>query len=381
MVLILFIVSRFLLVLGSISAQKIIPYLGFFPFKELLVEYYLPSWLSAFANFDGIHYLLIAKQGYSQWEQAFFPVYPLFIHFFSFIIPHPLIAALVISNGSLLIGLIFFQKLLKGWGIKTLSPIMFLLSFPTAFFFGVVYTEGLFFMFFILSLYFLHRKQYWLAGLFAALSSCTRLIGVFLIVPFFFHFIAENNKILNIYKFKIKNFKFVLFSPFLGLISYMVYLYKTTGDPLFFFNSQPIFGAHRSTHFILLPQVYYSYVKILLTAAHDFQWYLSFFEMGVFSLIFIILILDLLSILKNISKPTAHTLSLLGLNIFSFINLVLPTLTGTFSSIPRYTLFSFSLFIFLGRIQSNALKILIAILLGIVQIILFGFFIQGYFIG
>ena len=391
MVFALFVISRLLLFFTTFIAQMTVPYLGFFPYKELLVEYHLPTWISSFANFDGIHYLLIAKQGYSQWEQAFFPLYPLLIKIVSFIIPNYLVASLLISHISFAIGLIFFNKLLKVWGIKTSWPLFFLLSFPTAFFFGVVYTEGLFFMLFILSLYFLHKKNYWLAGICAALSSLTRLIGIFLVIPFFFSLLVENKLTLKRFALCVTRNTLLLLSPFLGLLSYMSYLWLTTGDPLFFFNSQPLFGANRSTHLILLPQVYYRYIKILFTATHDFQWYLSIFEMVVFSFVFTILIVDLIKILKRIFRPSANLrglqrpittiYSLLGLNIFSFINLVLPTLTGTFSSIPRYALFSLSAFLYLSQIKSQAIKISIFFVFFTLQIVLFSLFIQGYFVG
>jgi len=410
---IIFVVSRLLLFLGAFIAQKTVPYLGFFPYKELLVEYHLPSWISACANFDGIHYLLIAKQGYSQWEQAFFPLYPLLIKALTFVIPNSLVAALFISNTSFAIGLIFFQKLLKRWGLQTNTLILFLLAFPTAFFFGIIYTESLFFMLFILSLYFLYKKKYWLAGICAAFSSATRLIGIFLIIPFFFHFITDYKGTLKSFNISALRFKPVLFSPLLGLFSYMFYLWRTTGDPLFFFNSQPLFGANRSTHLIFLPQVYYRYLKILFTASHNFQWYLSFFEVGIFSVVFIVLILDLVKIVMNISsfRPASggeksserserknsnasldfsitsffrndrDVMNRLGLNIFSLINIILPTLTGTFSSIPRYTLFSFSFFLYLAQLKSRGIKIGIFVAFVTLQIILFSLFIQGYFVG
>ena len=371
---IIFVISRLLFFLVIFIAQKTVPYLGFFPYKELLVEYNLPSLISACANFDGIHYLLIAKQGYSQWEQAFFPLYPLLIRTLTFIIPNYLISSLIISNASLVTGLIFFRKLLEKWKMETLFPIIFLISFPTAFFFGVVYTESLFFMLFVLSLYFLHKKKYWLAGICAALSSATRLIGIFLIIPFFFSLFMEK-------KTQIKRYALFLLSPLLGLFSYMLYLRFTTGDPLFFFNSQPIFGAHRSTHFILLPQVYYRYLKILFTASHNFQWYLSLFEMSIFTLVFVVLIFDLLKNIKQLSQSITKTYTLLGLNIFSFTNLLLPTLTGTFSSVPRYALFSFSFFLYLAQLKSRSIKIGIFVAFVTLQIILFSLFIQGYFVG
>lgn len=391
MVFLLLVVSRIALLITSFVANILVPYLGFFPYKELLVEYKFPTWVSSLASFDGIHYLLIAKQGYSQWEQAFFPLYPLLIRFFSLITSNYLIAALLISNISFGIGLFFFQKLLKEWKIKSAWPLFFLLSFPTAFFFGVVYTEGLFFMLFILSLYFLHKKQYLLASICATLASATRLIGIFLFIPFFLHFFAENKISFKNFKFKINNLVFILLSPFIGLFAYMVYLWITTGDPLFFFNSQPLFGANRSTHLILLPQVYFRYLRILLTANHDFQWCLSLFEMTIFSFVFLILVADLAKVMKHIKMPSANlrglqrpiktSYFLLGLNIFSLINLVLPTLTGTFSSVPRYALFSLSAFVYLAQIQSKSIRIGIIILFVTFQILLLSLFVQGYFIG
>lgn len=357
-------------------AQRFVPYLGFFPYKELLVEYNLPTWISSFANFDGIHYLLIAKQNYSQWEQAFFPLFPLLIHFIFFIVPNYLIAALLLSNGTFIVGLLFFKKLLHMWGVKTISPLLYLLAFPTAFFFGAAYTESLFFMLFVLSLYFLYKKNYYLAGLFAALSSATRLIGVFLTIPFLFHFLERSKK-------KELSFNLVILSPLIGLFTYMAYLFFTTGDPLFFFNSQPIFGANRSTHLITLPQVYFRYFKILFLAAHDFQWYLSLFEMVIFTLVFTVLVLELYKSIKRLKMASGNLRGgqRLGMVLFSLVNLVLPTLTGTFSSVPRYALFSLSFFIVLGEIKNPILRILIFTFFIVSQIVLLSLFVQGYFIG
>lgn len=377
-----FAVSRFLLFLGAIIAQKTVPYLGFFPYKELLKEYGLPAWISSFANFDGIHYLLIAKNGYSQWEQAFFPLYPILIKALSFIVSNYLVAGLLISNISFAVGLVFLKKLFEGWGIKTTAPLLFLLLFPTAFFFMAIYTEGLFFMLFVLSLYSLGKKNYWAAGLCAALSSATRLIGIFLFIPFFFHFLAEYKGVLKSSKFHVLGYRiFVLISPLLGLFSYMAYLWATTGNPLFFFTSQPIFGAHRSTHLILLPQVYYRYAKILLTASHDFQWYLSLFEVGIFSFVFFIVILNLLQDFMDKKTSRQIRYEKIGLGFFSLVNLILPTLTGTFSSIPRYALFSLSLFLYLGCLKSQKIQFFLMTMLLTMQVVILALFIQGYFVG
>jgi len=274
MLIIYFVLSRVFLFLCSSIAQKTVPYLGFFPYKELLVEYNLPPWVSAFANFDGIHYLLIAQQGYSQWEQAFFPLYPLLIKIVSFIIPNYLVVALLISNICFAIGVLIFHTYLKMISVETSHrdisthaswSLLFLLTFPTAFFFGVVYTEGLFFMLFILSLYFLHKKNYWLAGICAALSSFTRLIGIFLIIPFFFHLIAEKQIDFKNLKFKIKNYIFLLVSPLLGLLSYMSFSCLFLPSSAFFLTCL-ISGSQRATLFFSLTPSRYSAQIGLLTS-------------------------------------------------------------------------------------------------------------------
>lgn len=366
-------------------SQKIIPYLGFFPYGDQLLNFDLPSWIYALANFDGLHYLSIARNGYAQYEQAFFPLYPILINFFSpFFSNNQLITGLIISNISFLLGLIILYKYLKlifpkDRGSNMLTVIALLL-FPTSFFFGAVYTEGLFFLFLITTLYFLKKNNYLFAGLFAFFASLTRLVGVFLIIPIIFHFFSQNKKTIIHHLLSIA-------SPLIGLGIYCLYLYQTTGDPLFFVTSQPIFGANRSSNLILLPQVYWRYFKIFITAAHDPRFYVSVVEFLIFNFVFIVLILDLLKNLgimnlkfnRNL-KFKISNFNLLGLNLFSLANLILPTLTGTFSSIPRYSLFSLSFFIYVVQIKNNFVKYLILFTFLFLHVLLLGYFTQGYFI-
>jgi len=364
-------------------SPKIIPYLGFFPYKDQLPGFNLPGWISSLANFDGLHYILIAKNGYSQFEQAFFPLYPLLIKLLTpLFFNNQLLTGLIISNISFLIGLFFILKITGGekkgiptartqgalTGMSSRQNLLFLtlfLIFPTSFFFGAVYTEGLFFLLVILSLYFLKKKQYLLVAIFSFLASLTRLMGVFLIIPIIFSLLSKKRK--NI---------LVFFAPILGLALYCFYLFKTTGDPLFFLTSQPIFGANRSTHLISLPQVYWRYFKIFFTAAFDSRYFVSVIEFLIFTFVFGILTLDLIENWKLKIKDWGG----IGLNLFSFTNLILPTLTGTFSSIPRYSLLSISFFIYLSKIKNNFIKISILIIFFFLHIILLGFFRQGYFI-
>ncbi len=364
---ILFIFWRLLDFLIIHLASYFISYQGFFPYKEVLNSFQLPLLITKLANFDGVHYLLIAKNGYQQFQQAFFPLYPLLIRWLSPIFLNNLLfTALVIANFSFFLGLYFFVQYLKREKINSYQSVIFLLSFfPTSFFFGAVYTEGLFFLLFVLTLFFLQKKQYLLATFFSLLASLTRLIGLFLIIPIFFSLI-KNKKLKSASSL-------IVFSPLIGFFIYAFYLWQSTGDPLFFLNSQPAFGANRSTYIIFLPQVYWRYLKIFLTATFNFQYFIALAEFVFFNLVLITLIFDFK---KNYFKKN---LSLLGLNIFSLINLILPSLTGTFSSIPRYLLLSLSFFIYLGNINRGKLMI-IGIIFILFHIIFLSFFSQGYFI-
>ncbi len=381
MVLLFFFIWRSVLFIVSYVAQHTVPYLGFFPYKEILTDFKMSSFISAFANFDGVHYILISQQGYSQYEQAYFPLYPLTMSVVNSVTNNPLASGLIISHVAFLIGLIYLEKLCSLWCPKqrkiALWTTLFILTFPTAFFFGSVYTEGLFFMLVILSLFHIEKKNYLYAALFAALSSSTRLMGVFLIIPFALSFIKSRNDFTSSHLLTLflKRY-FIILSPTIGLALYCLYLWITVGDPLFFLNAQPAFGANRSTSLVLLPQVYFRYLKILFTATRDFQWYVSFFEMTVFTSVIGVLLIDLRKILFH-----SKSYLLLGVNIFSFVNIILPTLTGTFSSVPRYALFSLSMFLCLAHIHNNLTKKIILVLFMVLQITLLSLFIQGYFIG
>ncbi|OIP82977.1 hypothetical protein AUK04_03950 [Candidatus Roizmanbacteria bacterium CG2_30_33_16] len=412
-----FLISRVIDLIIARIASMFIPYLGFFPYKEIFSDYKLPSFISSFANFDGAQYLIIIREGYNNLTQAYFPLYPLFVKFLSPLFSNNhLLTGLLLSNLSFLIAL----KLFKQFNNINNLTILFLLLFPTSFFFGALYTEGLFFLLVILVLWGLQKKKYWLVAIAGFLAALTRLIGVFLIIPIGFHIINQyqiskiknqnhslkvkdknNTHISPVTGYKFHGFNvtrytlhvsrffhllttiYYLLTPILGLLTYMTYLWKTTGDPLFFFNSQPVFGANRSTYLIFLPQVYYRYFKIFLTATPDFQYLISMFEFIIFNFCLTILVISLVDSWRKFKgKDFRLWLSISnGLLLFSFINLLLPTLTGTFSSIPRYALMSLSVFIYLGEIKSGWIKIIIGCFFGILHVLILGFFIQGYFVG
>ncbi|QQG44327.1 MAG: hypothetical protein HYW86_00185 [Candidatus Roizmanbacteria bacterium] len=364
--------------LTAYLAPYFISYLGFFPYKEFFKWSNLPYFVESFANFDGLHYIVIAYQGYLVYNQVFFPLYPLLIRGLNFFLHDYLLSGLLISNLSFVLAILIFKKYLTNLKISSKNSfwiILVTLSFPTAFFFGALYTEGLFFLLFISALYFLQKKNYWAVIFFSILTALTKFIGVFLFVPFaiilFFEYFEKRKYLKKPILF------LVIVSPIIGFLIYGFYLFQTTGDFFYFFRSQEAF-AGRSLNFVPLFQVYYRYFKILIINPHNYSYFISLFEFAVFNLVFAVLIADLYKLIKK--KIYIHRSYRLALNFFSFINLIIPTFTGTLASIPRYALFSLSFFFFLSEIKQTWLKIGLVILFLILQAVFLAFFIQGYFV-
>ena len=342
------------------------------------------------ANFDGVHYLSIAKNGYYQFQQAFFPLYPLLIRFLGKLLGGNLVlAGMLISNLSLLGALVLFWKLLETRQIKDKTKkwvIVFFLFFPTSFFFGSLYTESLFLALVLGAFLTARKRKWWLAGILGALASATKLIGIFLLLAFLWKWFKKNKgnknrraKIWNLrfetwdlfknWKLEIKNLS-AIFLVFLGLLSYMTFLGKTVGDPFFFIHAQSAFGAERSGgKIILLPQVYWRYFKIFITVSwYNYDLWIALLE---FIILNFILLLLWLGWRRKLPKSWL---------LFSLLTVLGPTLTGSLSSIPRYVLVAFPIFIVIAGFSKKIKYLLFAVcyLLFVVLTILFtrGFFVS-----
>jgi len=350
---------------------------------RVLTITHLPSWIWGFGNFDGVHYLKIAQSGYAaDFSQAFFPLYPLFIRFFNFFPKDNLLDPVLFNDPSyfytaMVLSIIFFigalyftYKLFSENYNKKIAQIsiLLLLSFPTAFYFGAVYSESLLLLLTVLTFWFTKKDKFLLAGLFAALASATKIQGAILFI-----FLAVElwkkyrNNLSEQRKHFTKDLLGILIAP-LGLIFYMVYLKNTTGDFLYFLSSQPSFGAGRSSlPLIFLPQVIYRYLKIFLTVkVASLAFFNAFLEFSMTMGTVVVLIM-------------AFKKMKFSYWIFSILVVILPTLTGTFSSMPRYVLMAFMLFPYLAvRYEKNIKLIIIA--QAFLQIILLSMFIRGYWV-
>lgn len=330
------------------------------------------------ANFDGEHYLKIAEYGYGLYQQAFFPLFPLLIKYLSpLFFSNTLLAALCIVHVSFLITLVLLYKLVKiDWNEKTARfTILFFVFFPTSFFLLSVYTESFFLALIVGSFYAARKKNWLIAALLGILATGTKFIGIFLLPALMIEWYISNKitvqQLLSKKFFLTRNALslFFLCCIPLGLLSYMFYLYVSIGDPLAFIHTQSAFGANRTSgQIILLPQVVYRYIQIFLhVSPQQYTFWIALSEFLLFFFAFGML----LFFRKRIR------LSYLSFSLFAIL---VPVLSGTFSSIPRYILVAFPLFIILALLENIKLKIGIIVTSMVLLIVLTMLFIQGYFV-
>lgn len=385
-IIIIFLAWRIGLFVAAALAIKLLPVFGNrFPYSDqVLAVTGLPPWIWGFGNFDGVHYLRIAQNGYdAQFTQAFFPLYPLLIRFFNilpknlsldtkiFVDPSYFFVAMVLSGAFFLLALIFFYKLTRiDFNRKiSLRSLLLLLSFPTAFYFGSIYTESLFLFLVVGAFYFTRKGNFLLAGIFSALSSATRIIGLLLLPALLIEiFLKIKNK-----EMKIESREFtkavigVLLAPF-GILLYMLYLNLNFENPFYFLTSQPLFGAERTAgSLVFLPQVIYRYFKIFITVPAASQLFLNAF------LEFLFTIGAIICVLYFIRKIRISYL------LFTLGCLLLPTLTGTLSSMPRYALMIFLLLPYLSQSSGKYFKILVCFMI-LAEAALAAIYVRGYWI-
>lgn len=191
--------------------------------------------LDFMSEWDGPHYLQIAKYGYTDAGlTAFFPLYPLLIHLAMFVIPSPLIVALSISWLCLFGALWFYIRIIKEVISKNpadrIMGLLLFLFFPTGIFLAATYTESLFALLSLGAVYYALRGRYKPAGLLTALATATHPNGVFIIVLVGLLLWEAKRKPWEIAAATIAGCA--------GIVGYLSYLWVSRGNPLDFVNAQ-----------------------------------------------------------------------------------------------------------------------------------------------
>lgn len=322
----------------------------------------------AWANFDGEHYLSIAQIGYLGLEQAFFPVFPALMNFlarpFGVSIFSLTLAGLFISNVSFLLSLIMLWKSVYLDYSKKIAylTIICLLCFPTSFYFGALYSESLFLLMAVTSFYLIRKNRWFLGSLIGGFSSVTRIFGI-LLAPSFLFEEPSRDKWMKIL--------WISLIP-MGLVFYMIYQWASAGDPLAFYHLQKIVGPQHESGITFLPQIYFRYIKILLTTPFSNPIYQT-----IILEIFVGILFFILPIYGYFRKVRLSYL------FYSMIGFLLPTIQGSFSSVPRYVLVFFPSFLILAFFLNDlkkSLRVLVLLILCIWLVIETALFLRGYWI-
>lgn len=155
-----------------------------FPYRGVAAERGL---LGLWQRFDTNWFLAIAQNGYdaNAGSTVYMPLYPLLIRAGGIVLGNYLWAALVISNVALVIALALLFRQTRQVFDESVAPraLIYLIIFPTAFFFLAAYTESLFLALALASLLAAEKKQFGWASVWAALAALTRLQGILLLAP------------------------------------------------------------------------------------------------------------------------------------------------------------------------------------------------------
>ncbi len=374
----LFILKVFAVWLGVLflilfSAVKLIPpqtaFLG-----GGLFNYLSNPFLWAWSNFDGVHYTALVQEGYRSLTYFYFPLYPLLIKSLTPILGESLtmvtFTGVAVSYLMFLLALVGFYKLLKLDFDNNMVrlAIILLLVFPTSFYFGSVYTESLFLALTVWSFYYARQKKWLMAGTLAALATATRLVGLALVaglaVEAFLYWRSDRRKWLLPL--------LLVFISMTGIGAYMYFVWQKTGDPLNFLHTVGVFGAQRSENLILLPQVFYRYIFKILPNL-NYSNFASFFP-GIleFAVASLFLVISVVSFWKT----------RISYAVFLFLGYVIPTLSGSFSSLPRYVLVLFPAYVILAQHlkKSKTVFLVFCLLSFILLAISLSLFARGYWI-
>ena len=209
-------------------------------------KYFINNWY----RWDTGWYLKIASLGYAVDDHStgFQPLYPVIIRALNALGINYLFAALLLSRISCLIALfllfnITFDLYHSEEGAR--RTILFLLTFPAAFFLFIGYTEALYMALSLACIYFLRKQNWLLAGIAGGLAALARIQGIAIMIPMLW--VALSGKLSNYFVFNVSSVKkaakdrlrvilnctlsdsvviplFSSFIPALAILGYSIYL-------------------------------------------------------------------------------------------------------------------------------------------------------------
>ena len=207
---------------------------------------------------DSPHYLFLAKEGYqSEGDQAklivFYPLYPLLMKVLGMILlGNYELAGLLISNVCAGLASVYLYKLVKldyGEGRAMESVLLFLL-YPFMMFTMGVYTESLFLLLTLATLYQIRQGKWVQAGLLGFAAALCRTQGMLLLAPAVYEWLHQRAESGKRFKEYASPKHLTIFLMPLGFLCYLLLNYVKLGDFRAFWEYQQAAPWYQSTHWI-----------------------------------------------------------------------------------------------------------------------------------
>lgn len=219
-------------------------------------------------------YIEIAHLGYErrpftaekQENWAFFPLFPLVLRLASTLTGEFIFTGMALSGIFFFSALVLLHKTVLEFGLSDADAdraVFYLAAFPVSYFFSLGLTESLFLMLVVGSFYLAKREVWWAAALLGTLASATRVTGV-LLLPALAVLYWQTYRTFRVRP----NFLPLLLIP-AGLLAFMFFLYRSTGNPLAFKDVAVAWG--REPGFFLLPLLNYLSDPLLVAEPWDFR--------------------------------------------------------------------------------------------------------------
>lgn len=333
----------------------------------------LPDFMRAFNTWDTQHYLLLAENGYgaNAMSNAFYPLYPWLIKLTTpLFADSSLVAALVTANLVSLLVPIYMYKLT---GLFTSEPhayraTILLLSFPTAFYLNVAYTEALFLGLTLMGFFFLFSRDVLKASLCCFLLPLVRAQGLLMVVPILVLAMSTIAVIEGTSREKFREAANVYLLPvlasFLGIACYLLVMKIETNSYMTGFEAQQFFAAQNSIRNLFNPHDWYvrNFLEIQL-------YFHGFADSMMDRAFFIIFVPTLIWIFLRQHK---------ALFFYAAMMMLIPAFSGNFMSYTRFLLVVFPISILLAT--NSRLSIFLTIVMFAVQIVFFLGHTGGYWI-
>jgi len=305
-----------------------------------------------FIKFDSDFYIKIAKAGYDKYRMSeshpvadwpFFPLYPLLMYIFSLgELIDVAVVGYILSNVFGLMGTYFLykiaQELTKDEQVSK-KTVIYLLIYPASLYLSVVYTESLFLFLSTLSIYLLLKRKIGWSIFAASLSTVARVPGFVNLLAIAWVLLKDAG--YNPLKIRLKHYIQMVLS-LIPMLIFLTYMYFLTGDFLAPFHELPLnWGRTAAMPFL----AFFAYPFVLGFIAPG-GWDLSIAGFIMTAFVFIILFAYIKKV-KDKSEP--------WLCIYSLLLILIPlsSASTSFTSMVRYYMVSFPLFIYMSVLSKK----------------------------